>query len=93
MRRMTDKKTLILFSIIYVVVFAVMNMLVFFVFNEKNNVFWISYGFMCAAFVIQIVSMFLAVKALEVEAVFFGIPLDRSHYSTFLPQYLYQRYL
>ena len=75
MRRMTDKKTLILFSIIYVVVFAVMNMLVFFVFNEKNNVFWISYGFMCAAFVIQIVSMFLAVKALEVEAVFFGIPL------------------
>ena len=75
MRRMTDKKTLILFAVIYVVIFAVMNMLVFFVFNEKNNVFWISYGFMCAAFVIQIVSMFLAVKALEAEAVFFGIPL------------------
>lgn len=75
MRRMTDKKTLTLFAIIYVVVFAVMNMLVFFVFDEKNNVFWISYGFMCAAFVIQIVSMILAVKALEVEAVFFGIPL------------------
>lgn len=93
MRRMTDKKTLILFSIIYVVVFAVMNMLVFFVFNEKNNVFWISYGFMCAAFVIQIVSMFLAVKALEVEAVFLEYHWYRSHYSTFLPQYLYQRYL
>ena len=75
MRRMTDKKTLILFAIIYIVIFAVMNMLVFFVFNEKNNVFWISYGFMCAAFVIQIVSMFLAVKSLETEAVFFGIPL------------------
>ena len=30
MRRMTDKKTLTLFAIIYVVVFAVMNMLVFF---------------------------------------------------------------
>ena len=75
MRRMTDKKTLTLFAIIYVVVFAVMNMLVFFVFDEKNNVFWISYGFMCVAFVIQIVSMILAVKALEVEAVFFGIPL------------------
>ena len=75
MSRVTKKKTGVMLGIIYLVVFAVMNMLIFFVFDEKNNVFWTSYAFVCIAFAVQIISMFLAFKALEVEAVFFGIPL------------------
>lgn len=34
-----------------------------------------SYAFMCLAFVIQIVSMLLALRTLETETVFMGIPL------------------
>lgn len=75
MSRVTGKKTGIMLGIIYVIVFAVLNMLIFFIFDEKNNVFWTSYIFICIAFVVQIVSMLLAFQALEVEAVFFGIPL------------------
>lgn len=75
MSRVTKKKTGVMLGIIYLVVFAIMNMLIFFIFDEKNNVFWTSYAFVCLAFVVQIASMFLAFKALEVEAVFFGIPL------------------
>lgn len=75
MSRMTGKKTGVMLGLIYLIVFGVVNMLVFFVFDEKNSIFWVSYGFMCVAFAAQIVSMFLAFRALETEAVFFGIPL------------------
>lgn len=75
MSRVTNKKTGVMFGIIYLVVFAVLNMLIFFIFDEKNNVFWTSYAFICIAFAVQIASMFLAFQALETEAVFFGIPL------------------
>ncbi|XCP84526.1 hypothetical protein ABXS75_15930 [Roseburia hominis] len=76
MSRMTEKKAGVMLGLIYLIAFGVANMLIFFIFDEKNTVFWISYGFMCVAFVVQIVSMFLAFKALEAEAVFFGIPLS-----------------
>ena len=75
MARMTPKKTNGMIGAIYFIVFFVMNFLIFLIFDEKNGVFWTSYAFMCIAFIVQIVSMFLAVRGLDVEAIFFGIPL------------------
>lgn len=75
MARMTSKKTNGMIGAIYFIVFFVMNFLIFLIFDEKNGVFWTSYAFMCIAFIVQIVSMFLAVRGLDVEAIFFGIPL------------------
>lgn len=75
MARMTPKKTNGMIGAIYFIVFFVMNFLIFLIFDEKNGVFWTSYAFMCIAFIVQIVSMFFAVRGLDVEAIFFGIPL------------------
>ena len=49
--------------------------LVFSIFKTRTNVFWISYVFMTFAFVVQIISMFLAFRPADVETAFFGIPL------------------
>jgi len=65
----------VMIGIIYLIAFAIFNMLVFFIFNERNGLFWTSYAFMCVAFIVQIVSMLLAFKSFDVEAAFFGIPL------------------
>lgn len=75
MKKSTAKKSWIMTAIIYAIVFAVFNVLVFVIVNKKNGVFWMSYAFMCLAFVIQIVSMLLALRTLETETVFMGIPL------------------
>ena len=69
------KKTGIMTALIYIIIFAVFNLLVFFIFNEKNSVFWVSYAFVCIAFGVQIVSMLISFKGLETETVFMGIPL------------------
>lgn len=75
MKKSTAKKSWIMTAIIYAIIFAVFNLLVFIIAKEKNGVFWMSYVFMCLAFVIQIVSMLLALRSLETETVFMGIPL------------------
>lgn len=75
MKRVTKQKTGALIGLIYLVAFAIFNMLVFFIFKKHNNVFWTSYAFMTAAFLVQMAVMFFAFRAFEVEAVFFGIPL------------------
>ena len=75
MKKSTAKKSWVMTAIIYAIVFAVFNVLVFVIVNKKNGVFWMSYAFMCLAFVIQIVSMLLALRSLETETVFMGIPL------------------
>lgn len=75
MKRVTKKKTGIMLGIIYLIAFGIFNMLVFFLVDEKNSVFWTSYAFMCIAFVVQIVSMLMAFGSMEVESAFFGIPL------------------
>lgn len=69
------KKNRLLTGLIYAVVFIAYNLLIFLVFNEMNAVFWISYGFMTAAYLIHILCIFCIAKNLSVEAVFFGIPL------------------
>lgn len=75
MKKGTVKKTGIMTALIYLIIFAVFNLLVFLIFKNKNGVFWMSYAFMCIAFLVQIGSMFLALRTLETETVFMGIPL------------------
>ena len=75
MKKSTAKKSWIMTAVIYAIIFAVFNLLVFVIANEKNGVFWMSYAFMCKAFIDQIASMLLALRSLETETVFMGIPL------------------
>ena len=76
MKKSTAKKSWIMTAVIYAIIFAVFNLLVFVIANEKNGVFWMSYAFMCIAFIVQIASMLLALRSLETETVFMGIPLS-----------------
>lgn len=69
------KKNSLMLGIIYLVIFLVYNLLIFLVFKGFNAVFWISYGFMLAAYLLHIACVFSIVKNLSVRAVFFGIPL------------------
>ena len=75
MKKSTAKKSWIMTAVIYAIIFAVFNLLVFVIANEKNGVFWMSYAFMCIAFIVQGASMLLALRSLETETVFMGIPL------------------
>lgn len=75
MKNTTKKRTSIMGILIYVIVFAVFNLIVFLVFENKNNIFWMSYVFMCLAFIVQFISMFMAFKSVETESAFMGIPL------------------
>ncbi|MCH5191701.1 MAG: hypothetical protein J1F23_06000 [Oscillospiraceae bacterium] len=68
-------KNTVAIGLIYVILLGVFNLLVFTIFKSHSNVFWLSYGFMTLAFVVQIVSMFLSFKTADVETAFFGIPL------------------
>lgn len=75
MKKSTAKKSWAMTAAIYVIIFAVFNLLVFIISNERNGVFWMSYAFMCLAFIVQIASMLLSLRSLEIETVFMGIPL------------------
>ena len=68
-------KTYILAAVIYAAIFAIYNLLIFLIFNSYNSVFWISYGFMTAAFATNIIVILIASKKTDIEAAFFGIPL------------------
>lgn len=70
-----NTKNTVAFGLIYVILLGVFNLLVFTISKSRNDVFWLSYGFMTLAFVVQIVSMFLSFKSADVETAFFGIPL------------------
>lgn len=69
------QKNTLMTALIYFVIFAAYNLIVFMVFKNFNNVFWVSYGFMLAAFVLHIACVFFISKNISVETVFFGIPL------------------
>lgn len=69
------KKNGLMLGIIYLVIFLIYNLLIFLVFKGLNAVFWVSYGFMLAAYLLHIVCILSIVKNLNVRAVFFGIPL------------------
>ncbi len=70
-----DPKQYITIGVVYAAVFAIYNIIVLLLFSNKNDIFWISYGFMCAAFVANIVAMYASFKSADAEAIFMGIPL------------------
>lgn len=72
---MKKQKNLLLTGLIYAILLGVYNLLVFVIFKNHTSVFWISYGFMSLAFVVQVVSMLLSFEKADAEAVFFGLPL------------------
>ena len=72
---MKKQKNLIMTGLIYAILIGVYNLLVFVIFKNHTSVFWISYGFAMIAFGVQVVSMFLSLRKMDVESVFFGIPL------------------
>ena len=69
------KKNGLMLALIYLVIFAAYNMLVFLIFDNFNEIFWISYAFMVVAYLIHIVCAFTIAKNTNVRALFFGIPL------------------
>ena len=69
------QKNIWMTALIYFVLFAAYNLIVFMIFTNFNSVFWISYGFMLAAFLLHIGCVFLICKNVSVKAIFFGIPL------------------
>lgn len=69
------QKNALMTVLIYFVIFVAYNLAVFIIFEDFNTVFWISYGFMAAAYFIHILCVFLIFKNTSVKAVFFGIPL------------------
>lgn len=60
---------------VYLIVFAVYNLLIFFIFNHLNAVFWVSYLFFLVAFALHMVCVFYTSRKRDVKAVFYGIPL------------------
>ena len=72
---MTKKKVSGLYIALFGIVFLVYNLAVFLFLTPETPVFWISYGFMVLAFLLQILGMYLSFKDFTVEAAFFGIPL------------------
>lgn len=69
------QKNTLMTALVYFVIFALYNLIVFMVFKNFNNIFWISYGFMLAVYLIHILCVFLIFRNTSVKAVFFGIPL------------------
>lgn len=72
---MNKQKSIGMTALIYVIIFGVYNLLILTIFKTRTSNFWISYGFMILAFAVQIVSLYLSVKSIDVETMFFGIPL------------------
>lgn len=69
------KKNSLMLGIVYLAIFLIYNLFVFLIFKGFNAVFWISYVFMVAAYLLHIVCVLSIAKNLSVRAVFFGIPL------------------
>lgn len=62
-------------TLMYLVIFVAYNLLVFLVFNNFNEIFWISYSFMVLAYLIHIGCALSITKNTNVKALFLGIPL------------------
>lgn len=73
--KQSKTKNYVIAAVIYGAVFAIYSLVIFLVFNNYNSVFWISFGFMTAALIANIVIVLIASKNTDVEAAFFGIPL------------------
>lgn len=68
-------KNHILAAVMYAAVLAIYNVLVFLIFDNYNEIFWISYSFMTVSYLANIAVVMFSSKVKDVEAVFMGIPL------------------
>lgn len=75
MEQKTDKKYIIMIAVVYAAVFAIYNIITLTAFNEKNDVFWLSYAFMCMSFVANLVVAYFTFQKSDSEAIFMKIPL------------------
>ena len=75
MMKKIDAKHSTMIAVIYAAAFAIYSVIVLPFFNEKNSVFWLSYGFMCGAFLVCLAITFYSLKHVDVEAIFMNIPL------------------
>ncbi len=75
MSKTTDKKYIIMMGVVYAAVFAIYNIITLAVFKEKNDIFWISYAFMCGGFISNMIVAYLTFKKSDAEAIFLNIPL------------------
>ncbi len=74
-KKKTDKKYIIMMGIVYLAVFAIYNIITLVLFKEKNDVFWISYAFMCVCFVANVAVAYITFQHSDAEAIFMNIPL------------------
>ncbi len=70
-----DAKHSAMIAVIYAAAFAIYCVIVLPFFNNKNEVFWLSFGFMCGAFLVCLGITFYSMKRVDVEAIFMNIPL------------------
>lgn len=72
----TKFKKPLLLAVVYLAVLGIYNILVFNIFKNPNEVFWVSYVFMTLAVLVNVgVTMLTFFKEKDIETVFFGIPL------------------
>jgi len=78
----TKKVNAILIALIYAIIFAVLNVLIFVIFKPgkiSNDVaktnFWVTYAFLVISFACQVGSIFLFDKKNGLNAVFMGLPV------------------
>ena len=62
------KKNVLMLALIYLVIFVAYNLVVFLVFKDFNDIFWISYSFMVLAYLIHIGCAFSIAKNTDVKA-------------------------
>ena len=75
MDKKLSPKQYAMIAVIYAAIFAIYNIIVMLAFDNKNNIFWISYGFVTVGLIINIAIALITFKTTNVEAAFMGIPL------------------
>lgn len=75
MNKKLNVKQYITIGVIFAAVFAIYNIVVMLLMEGKNNIFWISYSFLCLSFASVIGVSLFSFKTIDTEAIFMGIPL------------------
>ncbi len=75
MAKVLDRKQYVMISIIFAAAFAIYNIIVLPLFDNKNEVFWVSYVFMFLAFAAVVAATLVTLRTVDAEAIFMNIPL------------------
>lgn len=69
------KSNIIKTFLIYVLVAVIYNIFIFFLFEDFNHIFWISYGFMSVIYLLHMAAILLFTKEKKLQKKFMGLPL------------------